>query len=317
MTARIEKKETRPVEFVHTGLVSHSLHGLTALVVPMVRAAVSGGDRVLVALGEDEEKALRTGLSPPLRQDVEFLSRSSFYSTPGRTLAALRRLANSAPGRRLTVVGQPPLPEEDPLALREWRLLDSVLNMALARHPIQLLCVHDARRLSGPVRDGVWHTHPTVITDNGRRPGLRYRDPEELGAEVAAHPLPPPQEPVHRVRISADLPAVRDEVARLADRLEVPGVLANDLVVAVNELVANVLEHGAGKGAVTLWRQDGRIVCDVFDEAGQLTDPLSGYRTSNELSTRGYGLWITRQMCDFMEVRGGTEGSLVRMHFRL
>lgn len=317
MTARSEAERPRPEEFVHTGLVFRTLRELTARALPLVESSVREGDRVLLALDGAAREAVRTGLPPPLRHGVEFLDRSSFYGSPGRTLAALHRTVNASPRRRTTVVGQPVLPAEDPLALREWRLLDSVLNLALARRRIRLLCVHDARSTPASALEGVWCTHPTVVTGRGPRPSPRYRPPDEVGAELAARPLPPPGESAHRIGISADLGAVRAEVARLAALLEVPDALAEDVVAVVNELVANVLEHGAGRGTVALWRQNGRIVCDVYDEAGRLTDPLSGYRTSGALGTRGYGLWITRQMCDFMEVRGGPEGSVVRVHFRL
>ncbi|WP_068753617.1 anti-sigma factor RsbA family regulatory protein [Thermobifida cellulosilytica] len=315
--ARSGAERPGPEEFVHTGLVFRSLRALADAVVPVVRAAHREGGRILVVLGDVEREAVSTVLPPPLRRAAEFRPRSAFYTAPGRTLAALHRLARSSPGRPVTVVGQPVLPEGDPLALDEWRLLDSVLNLALARHRIRLFCVHDAGAVPAAALDGVWRTHPTVSDGGGPRPSPRYRTPDALGAELAARPLAPLGEPAHRIRISADLGALRAEVARLAARLEVPGGRAEDLVVAVNELAANVLEHGAGRGTVALWRRDGRVVCDVFDEAGGLTDPLGGYRVGGALGARGHGLWITRQVCDFMEVRGGPGGSLVRVHLRL
>jgi hypothetical protein len=65
-----------------------------------------------------------------------------------------------------------------------------------------------------------------------------------------------------------------------------------------------------------VWRRDGWVVCDVFDERGGLTDPLSGYLAADPQGPRGYGLWITRQVADYMQVSGGPDGSLVRLHFR-
>ncbi|TDQ55073.1 anti-sigma factor RsbA family regulatory protein [Actinorugispora endophytica] len=304
-------------DFVHVGLLFHSPSELSAAAAPLILSAVAEGDHVLVVLDEEPREAVRAALPLLPEEAVRFAPPASFYDAPGRTLAALHRLSLPRPRRRVTVVAQPPLPDDDPLALREWQRLDSVLNSALAGAWIRLLCVHDTRVPPPPVLDAVLLTHPVVATGDGPRPNTRYRDPVELSADDAATPLPPPTGRVEHVDITPDLTDVRSRVARTAAALEVPAALTGDLVVAVNEMAANVLEHGTGKGVISLWRPDGHVVCDVLDEGGSLTDPLSGYHPNDTLSVRGYGLWITRQVCDFMEVRGDPRGSVVRLHFRI
>lgn len=318
MTSRAETGEADEAEkFVHVGQLFRSPSEVSAAAVPLIRSALAEGDHILVALDEELGEAVRGALAPLPLDAVRFVSRASFYDAPGRTLASLHRLSLLHPGQRITVVGQPVLPRDDPLALREWQRLDSVLNVALAAARLRLLCVHDARVLSEPVRDTVLQTHPAMADGPRPRANARYRLPAELSADDSAEPLPPPDHPVEHVEITPDLPAIRNQVAQLADTLRVPAARTGDLVVAVNEMAANVLEHGAGKGMISLWRPDGRLVCDVFDEDGRLTDPLSGYHPNDALNVRGYGLWITRQVCDFMEVRGGPQGSVVRLHFRV
>ncbi len=120
---------------------------------------------------------------------------------------------------------------------------------------------------------------------------------------------------MHRLEIGLSLPRLRGDLTALGEDMGFPPERIDSLVVAVNELAANVLEHGAGKGTVQVWRSPGRWVCDVFDERGGLFDPLAGYRPADTMRPRGYGLWITRQSCDFLEISGSGEGSLVRLHF--
>ncbi|MFC7742820.1 ATP-binding protein [Nocardiopsis composta] len=117
--------------------------------------------------------------------------------------------------------------------------------------------------------------------------------------------------------LASDLALVREDAAALADAAGMPDERRPDLVIAVNELAANVLEHGAGKGTVSLWHEDGRMVCEVHDPSPDLDDRSVGLRPADTSADRGYGLWITRQVCDFFEVLPGPEGTRVRLHFRL
>ena len=36
-------------------------------------------------------------------------------------------------------------------------------------------------------------------------------------------------------------------------------------MLAVDELAANSIRHGGGRGVVRLWTEDGALVCDVRD----------------------------------------------------
>ncbi|GAA3746098.1 anti-sigma regulatory factor (Ser/Thr protein kinase) [Spinactinospora alkalitolerans] len=317
MTSYAEPESTGVECFEHHGVLFHSAAELRDSVVPRLREGVAAGDHVVVALHPRHEAAVRGALAPRERDAVDFTAHALWYEAPGRTLAALHRLTLLHGDRRITVIGQPVLPVENSLELREWHRLDSVLDAALAEMRMRLLCVHDAHALPSSVQEAVWHTHRAVIAGGAFRRSHGYRDPVAYSAGDAAEPLPPPSGHVRTMEIVADLPALREEAVGLAAATGLPKERLSDLVVAVNEMAANVLEHGAGKGTVSLWRLADRVVCDVFDEGGDLADPLSGYYPTTALSVRGYGLWITRQVCDFMEVRGSSEGSLVRLHFKV
>ncbi|WP_285758630.1 ATP-binding protein [Nocardiopsis ansamitocini] len=303
--------------FTHDGLLFHSPSELCAAVVPLIRSAAAHGDHIVAVLGAEPAEAVRQVLPDRQHAAVNFVERESFYDAPGRTLAALHRLTLLHPDQRITVIGQPVLPDEIPLELREWQRLDSVLGVALSGARMSLRCVHDANALSGAAIESMYQTHPAMVGPDGPQPNPRCIGHSDLMARTTAEPLSPPEGPVEALEIISDLPTLRDQVVRVATAMGVPKDRAGDLVVAVNEMAANVLEHGAGKGTISLWRPAGRIVCDVFDEGGRLTDPLSGYYPVDSLSVRGYGLWITRQVCDFMEVRGGPGGSIVRLHFKV
>jgi anti-sigma regulatory factor (Ser/Thr protein kinase) len=180
---------------------------------------------------------------------------------------------------------------------------------------MRLVCAHDERVLSPRDRAAVLATHPVLVGPDGPYPNQSYQGTAAFGTRPRAPEPLPVHGTVHRLEIGPSLPRLRRE---LTARGEAEGMGADQverLVTAVNELAANVLEHGAGKGGVRVWRTEDRWVCDVSDERGGPIDPLTGYRPSDGLRPRGYGLWITRQICDFLEITGGGEGSSLRLHF--
>lgn len=77
---------------------------------------------------------------------------------------------------------------------------------------------------------------------------------------------------------------------------------ANDLVLALDELLANAQEHGKPPVDVTA-RFDGRLVIEVRD-SGDGINAGAVWRSHppNRYGTRGRGLWIVRQLCDVVKI---------------
>jgi anti-sigma regulatory factor (Ser/Thr protein kinase) len=90
----------------------------------------------------------------------------------------------------------------------------------------------------------------------------------------------------------------------------------SDLVTAVNEVATNSIRHGGGGGLLRVWHEVDRVVCEVSDK-GRIEDPLADRRLPVTRSGRGYGLWISNQLCDLVQLRSTPRGSIVRLHMRL
>lgn len=87
---------------------------------------------------------------------------------------------------------------------------------------------------------------------------------------------------------------------------------ARDLVLALDELVANAREHGRPPITVTSW-YDGRLVLTVSD-VGDGFDPRNvPDRPPSRVHHRGRGLWIVRQLVDHMTVRSSEAGTTIRV----
>ncbi|WP_176993736.1 ATP-binding protein [Nonomuraea jiangxiensis] len=84
------------------------------------------------------------------------------------------------------------------------------------------------------------------------------------------------------------------------------------LVMAVNEIVTNVLEHAGGTGTLRACGDERGVTVHVTDDAGTLTTEHL-QRVPGPVATRGMGLWLVRQVCDevWLDHPGG------RTHLRL
>lgn len=108
----------------------------------------------------------------------------------------------------------------------------------------------------------------------------------------------------------ADVPAVRRAVADMAsangfsDR-------ADDLSLALDELLANASEHGRPPIRVETW-YDGRVVLEVTDR-GPGFDPRLPTQLPSLGGDGGRGLWIVRQIADHVVIASSVEGTTVRV----
>jgi anti-sigma regulatory factor (Ser/Thr protein kinase) len=110
----------------------------------------------------------------------------------------------------------------------------------------------------------------------------------------------------------AEIAEIREDVRGLAvesgfsDR-------AGDLVLALDELLANAQEHGRPPVEVDAW-SDGRLIVEVTDHGEGFDQPRIWRNHPPEPSgRRGRGLWIVRQLVDGVAIASGPMGTRVRV----
>jgi anti-sigma regulatory factor (Ser/Thr protein kinase) len=110
----------------------------------------------------------------------------------------------------------------------------------------------------------------------------------------------------------AEIAEVRTAVRAIAERGGFSDRAA-DLVLALDEVIANAQEHGRPPIQVSCW-VDGRVVVEVTDVGGGFdrarvwdTHPPEPY------GPRGRGLWITRQLTDLVSILSDSRGTRVRL----
>ena len=150
------------------------------------------------------------------------------------------------------------------------------------------------------------------------------------------HPVGEPGAPVLDLAFdSGTLGTLRTGVKAYAWQAGLPGSRVEDVVLAVHELAANAVSHGAGEGRLRVWKLAGALHCQVEDgeplASGHPGEPPdhagreaadaaadSGPTSGHPLPSRpGHGLWLVRQLADRMRIRSGARGTRATVAFDL
>jgi anti-sigma regulatory factor (Ser/Thr protein kinase) len=117
------------------------------------------------------------------------------------------------------------------------------------------------------------------------------------------------------------LPDLRKAVLAQAAAAGMPADRADDVMLAVHELAANAVRHGAGAGRLAMRVRGGQLQCEVSD-AGPPRGNGRGPRTAMA-ATRpwpvqpGHGLWLVQATADQVSVALESAGSRVTAVFNL
>jgi len=116
--------------------------------------------------------------------------------------------------------------------------------------------------------------------------------------------------------------SVRQAVAAHASAAGMSETRARDVTIAVQELAANAVRHGAGRGRLRMQLQDGALVCQVRDagperRAGRAAVGADQNAAAGWPHAHGHGLWLARQVADGLSVTSGPGGTCATVVFAL
>jgi anti-sigma regulatory factor (Ser/Thr protein kinase) len=307
--------DSRPAEdFVHEALIYRSDREFMDVALPFLEQGINADEPILVAVQERHVENLRSALGGiPL--GLTLFSVEQWYETSAKTRDKYARwVADHAGSGRVRVIGEPPWAVGHEAQVRDWARHESVLNVAFAEYPLTLICSYEARVLPDEVLAHARSTHPEIVDVDGVFESGSYQDPIEFCRRLDAAVDRPRGEPRMKASFTlADLPAVRRLVASTALAAGLTRSRADELVLAVNEIATNALMHGRPPAALRIWSGDGELVCEVSDEGDGIKDVLAGQLSPPTDAEGGRGIWVTRMLCDAVEVRNGS-GCTVSMH---
>jgi anti-sigma regulatory factor (Ser/Thr protein kinase) len=118
---------------------------------------------------------------------------------------------------------------------------------------------------------------------------------------------------------SGTLHALRAAVQEHAGHAGMPEDRVVEVVLAVHELAANAVRHGAGAGRLQIWNLAGSLRCQVEDGGFAACEGVSGIRVQADPwpYLDGHGLWVARKVADHMEVLADSGGTRATVTFAL
>lgn len=286
---------------------------LLARILPLVTAALDEGRPVVTALHPDTEERLTAKVGAESLVMYRRPPRPDGGSGQTDATVAARALRELTAGR----AGPVTLVAEHQSAFdgadgSYWSELDAAANVALADLPVTLTCFYPELPLHLRILADARRNHPFLLVGGELRHNPAHRGPREV---LAAQPAPAPillgppdlrhafsAFQLHEVRVAVEY--TLREAGFGADRAE-------DVVLAVNEVATNAVEHGGGAAELHLW-VGSEVVCEIHDR-GRLGDPLPGLAAPHPAEPRGRGVWIARQICDVLHVWTDATGTHVRM----
>jgi anti-sigma regulatory factor (Ser/Thr protein kinase) len=301
-------RQQQPGGMVHEGVPYREPALLARELHAPVDEALRGGGQVVAVLDDPNRTALESVLGAAAGQ-VEWRDPAEVHRVPAFTVASRwARLTrrNPRPEARTTVIAQHlDLPGVE---RGHWIRLDAALNVALDGLPVTMLCPCSA---DGDL-DLVRATHPALRVGGESVPTGEVRDPVQMLAEYPPPPPPDLGSPIAELTVTLDsLPAVRRLVAETAPRGGLDPERTADLVLAVNEIATNSVEHGPGRGRLRLWARGG-LVAEVHD-VGRMGVPFPGMVAPPAAGARGRGLWLASELSDVLQVWSDRTGTTVRL----
>ena len=306
-----------PQRLVHEAFVYSSQKEFLAGTLPFLEEGIERGEPILAAPTHANARLLRDRLGERAAL-VDWVQNSESHRTVERLGIFLRYIDRQLDGgaTRIRLLGEPCWPENGGPGVAEWKRYESFLNVALAPHPVWLVCPYDGTRLEPDIVEDCVRTHPIVGYGDGRAPSAEYVEPADFSHRLDQLPLPrPPADAAEGYFSSAS--AARRFVAEQGREAGLADDELRDAELAASEVATNVFKHAADVARVRTWVSENAFVCDIDDTGRGIHDPFPGYAVPEPTAQKGRGLLMARRLADVVQVRTTPTGAVVRLHFNL
>ena len=115
-----------------------------------------------------------------------------------------------------------------------------------------------------------------------------------------------------------DISVLRHEVTGRLVAIGLGADRRHGYILAVNEVITNVVLHAGGHGRLVLKVEDGSVWCLVTDSGpGIPGGRLDDLRAPDAFDVGGRGLWLAHQLCDEVTTATGPIGTSIGLRMSL
>jgi anti-sigma regulatory factor (Ser/Thr protein kinase) len=307
----------RRARFAHVAVLYDSDAQLRNLLLPYLAGALSRREDILLVISVPAERVLRDALGTAA-DSVQWGGPGLSYERLGRMFGTFgdyleQRYRAGVPAH--VIAGPDPGISSDRLSQYLRHL--SMANEVYAAYECPMLFLWDERRYPPEVMAHVRAVHPLLFDSGGLIINAEYCAPLDY---LTANPPSAPAAP-----IDLDLDVLLDSangLALLRRRLRSWGAGAalgdrdtDDVVIAVDEIATNALEHGQPPARVQGWSTADAVFIRVDDHGRTGIPQTTGYVRPPTDARRGRGVWMARHLADVLTTHHSPTGTTVAMRF--
>lgn len=303
--------------FAHVAVVYGSDAQLHDLLAPYLAETLRRREHILVVISNAAERVLRDALGEAADR-VEWGGPGLSYNRLGRMFGTVgdylaQRHSDGVPTRVIVEPGSDISPDR----LSQYLRYVSMATEVYGPYGFPVLFLWDERRYPPEVLAHVRAIHPQLLGRSGVIINTEYRVPiDYLTANATAAPAAP-VDPDLDVHLDS-----ADGLAELRRRLRSWGAATalsdgdtDDIVIAVDEIATNALEHGQPPARVRGWSTPDAVFVRVDDRGRAGIPATTGYVRPPIDARRGRGIWMARQLADILTTHDGPAGTTVAMRF--
>lgn len=303
-----------PAGFVHQACLYGSDGAFLATAVPFIEEGLRRQEPVLVTTTSANLDLLSEVVGD---HHFDHADSHDFGRRTGPRIAGFyrywQRHANARTGSHVRVLAEPVWVGRSDREARAWRRMESALNAVLATTNIWMICPYDLRTAEADDVSDACRTHPARVDRAQVRDCPEFVDPVAFTRGCDVVDLPAAPEGVEAWHFSGDrgdLRALRWFVGTRAGALGLTGPRWALFELAAAEVAGFLAERGSA--TVRIWATATTIVCD-FHVPVRLADPFLGYRPPRLPPEPDDGLWLARQVCEFVDLANDDSGCTVRL----
>lgn len=291
-----------PAGFQHEAFVYSDDEEFVRLSAPFVRDGLATDAAIVAVLPPDRIAMLREHLEDSAAQ-VRFIDMTTSGRNPARLIPLWRDVVRQSGNRPVYGLSECVYSGRTTAEYDEALLHEGLTDIAFAADTGFRLCCPFAATAG--------------IDPTPQHSGTGHSGAEALAEKTFRTPLNDVPDRAERWEFGlADLGDVRQWVNGQASSHGVSRDRMDDLGLALHEVCTNSIRFGGGRGRLSVWIENGSLVCDVADH-GRIDDLLVGRVMPPLDGLGGRGVWLANQLCDLAQLRSGDGFTQVRLHTRL